>query len=126
MYDDAKRGIAFEFAEHATAGSRCVVVMLHPTGKMGDVDFANRENINLVLNLATSENVNEVKTLSCLNANMLPVATLEGRRSSLCDIVRVAIKGRDLFFVMTAEGNDEFLDDCVSQGSRFLAIEELS
>jgi hypothetical protein len=61
MYDDAKRGIAFEFAEHATAGSRCVVVMLHPTGKMGDVDFANRENINWVLNLATSENVNEVK-----------------------------------------------------------------
>ena len=61
MYDEAQRGIAFEFAGRATAGSACVAIMVHPTGKMGDLDFVDRETVNnWGLNLATTENINGV------------------------------------------------------------------
>ena len=48
LYDDAKLGIAFEFA-HATVGSPCIAIMVHPSG---DVHVADREEVNRVLNEA--------------------------------------------------------------------------
>jgi hypothetical protein len=32
LYDDVKKGIAFEFAGHAAASSRCMAIMVHPPG----------------------------------------------------------------------------------------------
>lgn len=60
MYSDAQRGIAFEIGRGASADSPRVAIMVHPTGKTGNVDFADRKNVNWVLNLATTENVNEI------------------------------------------------------------------
>lgn len=34
LYDDPKRGIAFEFARRATAGSACIAIMVHPAGNV--------------------------------------------------------------------------------------------
>ncbi len=46
LYDDAKLGIAFEFAQSATAGSPCIAIMVHPPG---DVHVADMEEVNRVL-----------------------------------------------------------------------------
>ena len=51
LYDDAKQGIAFEFAGRATAGSPCIAIMVYPPGNV---------------NLATAQDVNEI-----LRANRL-------------------------------------------------------
>jgi hypothetical protein len=45
LYDDAKHGIAFEFAGRATADSPCIAIMVHPPGNV---------------NLATAQDVNEI------------------------------------------------------------------
>ncbi len=46
IYDDSKRGIAFEFAKNVTAKSACIAIMIHPPG---DVHLANTEQVNRVL-----------------------------------------------------------------------------
>jgi len=60
LYDDAQRGIAFEFAERATADSTCVAIMAHPTDNLGDVYLAYTEEVDLIRRLATTANVNTV------------------------------------------------------------------
>lgn len=49
LYDDAKLGIAFEFAQSATVGAPCIAIMVHPSG---DVHVADMEEVNRVLNNA--------------------------------------------------------------------------
>ena len=46
LYDDAKQGIAFEFAQNPTAGSPCIAIMVHPPG---DVHVADKEQVNRLL-----------------------------------------------------------------------------
>ncbi len=46
LYDDARLGIAFEFAQSATAKSPCIAIMVHPPG---DVHVADMEEVNRVL-----------------------------------------------------------------------------
>jgi hypothetical protein len=46
LYDDANRGIAFEFAGGATAGSPCIAIMVHPPGK---VDLTSAKDVNEIL-----------------------------------------------------------------------------
>ena len=46
LYDESKLGIAFEFAQSATAGSPCIAIMVHPPG---DVHLADMEEVNRVL-----------------------------------------------------------------------------
>jgi hypothetical protein len=46
LYDDAKLGIAFEFAGPAPAGSACVAIMIHPPG---DVNLATAQDVNEIL-----------------------------------------------------------------------------
>ncbi len=46
IYDDAKKGIAFEFAQNANAQSPCIAIMVHPSG---NVDLASTENVNNIL-----------------------------------------------------------------------------
>lgn len=45
IYDDSKRGIAFEFGESATA-SPCIAIMIHPPG---NVHLATSEQVNQLL-----------------------------------------------------------------------------
>jgi hypothetical protein len=58
LYDDAQRGIAFEFPERATANSPCIAIMVHPTANLGDVYLLY--DVDLLRRLATTENVNEI------------------------------------------------------------------
>ncbi len=53
LYDDAKLGIAFEFAQSATDRSPCIAIMVHPPG---DVHVANMEEVNRVLRSTSSRN----------------------------------------------------------------------
>jgi len=46
LYDDAKRGIAFEFAGPARSGSACIAIMIHPPG---DVNLATAQDVNEIL-----------------------------------------------------------------------------
>ncbi|MBW4591562.1 MAG: hypothetical protein KME46_01205 [Brasilonema angustatum HA4187-MV1] len=46
IYDDAKLGIAFEFAKQANASSPCIAIMVHPPD---NVHLANTENVNNIL-----------------------------------------------------------------------------
>ena len=46
LYDDAKHGIAFEFAGRAAAGSPCIAIMVHPPG---NVNLATAEDVNGIL-----------------------------------------------------------------------------
>ena len=46
IYDDAKQGIAFEFAPKANAQSPCIAIMVHPSG---NVHLASTENVNNIL-----------------------------------------------------------------------------
>jgi hypothetical protein len=46
LYDDSARGIAFEFAGSATAGSPCVAIMVHPPG---NVHLATAQDVNDIL-----------------------------------------------------------------------------
>jgi hypothetical protein len=46
LYDDAKHGIAFEFAGRATAGSACIAIMVHPPG---NVNLATAQDVNDIL-----------------------------------------------------------------------------
>ena len=46
LYDDAKLGIAFEFAQSATAEAPCIAIMVHPPG---DTHVANKEEVNQLL-----------------------------------------------------------------------------
>ena len=46
LYDDAKQGIAFEFAQNPTAGSPCIAIMVHPPG---EVHVADKEAVNRLL-----------------------------------------------------------------------------
>jgi hypothetical protein len=46
LYDDAKDGIAFEFAEPATADSLVTAIIIHQPGK---VDLATAQDVNKVL-----------------------------------------------------------------------------
>jgi hypothetical protein len=45
LYDDSEQGIAFEFSGRATAGSRCIAIMVHPPGEA---------------NLTTAKDVNDI------------------------------------------------------------------
>ena len=46
IYDDAKLGIAFEFAKQTNNGSRCIAITVHPKG---NVHFATADEVNRVL-----------------------------------------------------------------------------
>ena len=46
LYDDAKQGIAFEFARNATAQSPCIAIMVHPPGNL---HWADQEQVNRIL-----------------------------------------------------------------------------
>ena len=49
LYDDAKLGIAFEFARSATAESPCIAIMVHPPG---EVHLVDTEQVNRIVHQA--------------------------------------------------------------------------